>query len=425
MKNYTNIVAKTNMTRSHPSPSPLKYYSEVEIYITLLVLTCISITTIFGNGMVYIAFAKEKNLRTPTNYLILSLCIADTFVGVFSVNVYSIYVGSNSWLLGATMCVSWLVLDYWVFQASVFGVLTITIDRFLVIKYPLINHTGTRTNLRVKLAILSIWLISFLLWVPPIILFREKIRENVETKKECILPFANDVWFVLLAGIFSYILPVVMMSIIAIYTHRLLVKNKKSFSGKKLSTRIKPGTRTPVTTPQNSEVLNSESTEQAVIYKYSEPIKADDYPGYQDRAKPSFGGWTTVALTVTAGAGITLADIVTPCTGVTNKRIKQLNKISIFVLLMALAFTLTIFPYGILSTLKSIFENVVSERGWRIDYTLGYVNSMLNPICYALGNKKLNKAFKKILCTKCLKYKGNEVRLTSKPRKMKELKLTE
>lgn len=68
---------------------------------------------------------------------------------------------------------------------------------------------------------------------------------------------------------------------------------------------------------------------------------------------------------------------------------------------MAAAFSLTILPYGILSIVKSISPGAVGERSWRAAYILGYVNSMLNPVCYAFGNKRINTVFKKIICNRC------------------------
>ena len=319
MENFSGIHHAANITPNCSTITTTTPFSHLEVYVSMGVLFVISVTILFGNMVVFVAFKYSKNIRTATNSYILSLSIADTFVGAFSVNLYAVYIHSHTWELGPRWCVVWLALDYWVFQASVFGVLLITVDRFLVIKFPLITR-GLRTRFRVNMAIGFKWVFSFIIWVPATLLQREEIYLGVKScRKECTLPFQNETWSILLTGLISYIIPIIIMIIIAMYTYKILAR-MGSITEKKVS----------------------------------------------------------------------------------SKKEKEIKKISIFVLLMAAAFSVTIFPYASMSIMKAIFGNVVSERMWRVGYILCYVNSFLNPICYALGNKRFNSAFKRILCGKCI-----------------------
>ena len=45
-----------------------------------------------GNILVISSFYFYRNLRTINNYLILNLAIADLIIGVYSMNVYTVYV---------------------------------------------------------------------------------------------------------------------------------------------------------------------------------------------------------------------------------------------------------------------------------------------------------------------------------------------
>ena len=45
-----------------------------------------------GNILVIASFYFYRNLRTINNYLILNLAIADLIIGVYSMNVYTVYV---------------------------------------------------------------------------------------------------------------------------------------------------------------------------------------------------------------------------------------------------------------------------------------------------------------------------------------------
>lgn len=175
-------------------------FTTLEVSITLVIMAIVSITTIFGNFLVFLAFITEKKLRSPTNYLILSLSIADTFEGAFSINLYAQYIHSDHWIFGPELCMAWLSLDYCFFQASVFGVLIITIERFLVIRFPLINHASTHSSRRVKLAIILKWMVSFLIWMPTTLSQYHVVKGTIHTYKHCTLPFSDEMEFVLSTG---------------------------------------------------------------------------------------------------------------------------------------------------------------------------------------------------------------------------------
>lgn len=205
----------------------LGQFADWEVYFTIAIIGIISIIAVIGNILVFIAFYKEKRLRRPTNYLILSLAIADVFIGAFSVIIYAFYINFYDWNYSMDLCILWLSLDYWIFQASVFGVIIITIERFLVIKYPLINHTGSKKTFRIKLAIILTWMISFSIWVPAALTHYEKIDTYLKNERHCMMPFAEDKVFVLTTGLISYLLPVILMCFITGYTVRILRKSKQ------------------------------------------------------------------------------------------------------------------------------------------------------------------------------------------------------
>lgn len=97
----------------------LGQFSEWEVFFTITMIGVISIIAVFGNILVFIAFYQEKRLRGPTNNLILSLAIADFFIGAFPAIIYALYIYCYDWIYGIKFCILWLTLGYWIFQASV------------------------------------------------------------------------------------------------------------------------------------------------------------------------------------------------------------------------------------------------------------------------------------------------------------------
>merc|ERR1712080_295178 len=73
------------------------------------------------------------------------------------------------------------------------------------------------------------------------------------------------------------------------------------------------------------------------------------------------------------------------------------RKISTFVLLMAVTFTVTILPFGAFSIARVFSNHGINDRCWRVACILAYLNSALNPLCYAFGNKNFNDALKNML----------------------------
>ena len=79
--------------------------------------------------------------------------------------------------------------------------------------------------------------------------------------------------------------------------------------------------------------------------------------------------------------------------------------VATFNVLLGISFIVNILPFGVLSVARSVClhlngSSCVSTEWWYFGYIMCYFNSMLNPVCYAFGNKNFKRAFKLILCRK-------------------------
>ncbi|OWK55575.1 Histamine H1 receptor [Lonchura striata] len=178
---------------------------------TCLLLGGISLVTIVMNILVLCAVKMEKKLQTVGNLYIVSLSIADLIVGVAVMPLNIVDLLSPAWPLGLEACLFWLSMDYVASTASIFNLFILCVDRYRSVQQPL-QYLKYRTKMRASLLILGVWLLSFT-WVIPILgwhLFANNGQRTVEENK-CETEFFKVTWFKVLAAIFNFYLPSLLM----------------------------------------------------------------------------------------------------------------------------------------------------------------------------------------------------------------------
>ncbi|XP_072515664.1 trace amine-associated receptor 6-like [Salminus brasiliensis] len=119
-----------------------------------IVLSCVSVCTVFLNLLVIISISHFKQLHTPTNLLILSLAVADLLVGMFVMPVKIMQLIDSCWYLGETACSVSEIISGYSMAASLCSLILIAVDRYIAVSDPLlysIRITVSKTSLFISL----------------------------------------------------------------------------------------------------------------------------------------------------------------------------------------------------------------------------------------------------------------------------------
>ncbi|KAA0198289.1 putative muscarinic acetylcholine receptor [Fasciolopsis buskii] len=169
------------------------YTYSTGVTVVLAILTAItSLITIGGNLLVLLSFIVERALRTATNYFMASLAVTDVLIGVFSMNLYTLYLILGHWPLGRLSCDLWLSLDYTACLTSQYTVLIITIDRFCSVRIPA-KYRNWRSDRKLLIMVAITWIVpssAFFTIIMGWPYFRADIIPR--PRDQCYAEFAND-----------------------------------------------------------------------------------------------------------------------------------------------------------------------------------------------------------------------------------------
>ncbi|KAM8721869.1 muscarinic acetylcholine receptor M4 [Acanthopagrus schlegelii] len=471
-------------------------YKALEMFFIALVTGSLSFVTVTGNILVMLSIKVNRHLQTVNNYFLFSLACADLIIGVFSMNLYTVYIIVGYWPLGPVVCDLWLALDYVVSNASVMNLLIISFDRYFCVTKPL-TYPARRTTKMAGLMIAAAWILSFILWAPAILFWQFIVGQRTVPPGECYIQFLSNPAVTFGTAIAAFYLPVIIMTVL--YIHISLASRsrvskhkpeKKEKKGIKTPSLIKShllkqnnnNETSPQASPRSTPKLSVDSTTTALEAvkngRVEEPKPAKAKPLAQpspgvtqekessndsstafipptepknntkneviseaatnpnpvntetaDPAEPKISAsskWSKIKI-VTKQAGdecITAIEIVPPVEGAERhsipisrprtvarkfasiarsqvKRKRQMaareKKVTKTIFAILLAFIITWTPYNVMVLISTFCQSCVPDTVWAIGYWLCYVNSTINPACYALCNATFKKTFKNLL----------------------------
>nr|ANO39050.1 GCR083 [Schmidtea mediterranea] len=136
----------------------------IHVYLTSAVLGSLILCTIIGNVFVVAAIILEKNLQSVSNYLILSLAVADLMVASLVMSVSLLSEISKQWFLGIELCDFWVCFDVLCCSASILHLVAIAFDRYWAVTN--IDYIRMRTAKRIIIMIIIVWFLSIIISIP-------------------------------------------------------------------------------------------------------------------------------------------------------------------------------------------------------------------------------------------------------------------
>ncbi|XP_066506527.1 trace amine-associated receptor 13c-like [Hoplias malabaricus] len=159
-----------------------------------IILSCISLCTVFLNLLVIISISHFKQLHTPTNMLILSLAVADLIVGMFLMPVKIMELADSCWYLGQVGCYVFPVINGLSLSTSLCSLIFIAVDRYIAVSDPLLYSTRISVC---KMYVLIVVGWSFCLWYNIIYLYFNDhfFQSQINCYGECVL-FIKYYWVI-------------------------------------------------------------------------------------------------------------------------------------------------------------------------------------------------------------------------------------
>ncbi|XP_065111844.1 trace amine-associated receptor 11 [Paramisgurnus dabryanus] len=184
------------------------------------------ILIVYGNLLVICTISSFRQLHTPTNYLIVSMAVADLLLGVLVMPPSMVRSLETCWYFGDILCKFHSSTDFTLCNASVMHLTFISIDRYYAVCQPLQYHRRITTRVSVAM-ILASWgfsaFVGFGITFSELKVERERTEElHVNCKGGCLAMHGREIGFTY--SIVFYFIP--MFVIVSIYSKIFFIAQK-------------------------------------------------------------------------------------------------------------------------------------------------------------------------------------------------------
>ncbi|XP_066288370.1 histamine H3 receptor-like [Branchiostoma lanceolatum] len=349
--------------------------------------------TVCGNLLVIIAFWQNRNLRTTSNYFLLNLAFADFLIGSIAIPMYVPYILSGVWSLGHDACIVWLVIDYCVCSASTLNIMAISLDRYHCVTQA-VKYSMRKSIKRTMCHMGLVWIIAFLLYGPAIIGWEHFMGERIVPNDKCYVEFHSNFPFTFTASLVEFFTPFISVSFFycriymeirkrtqAKLARRVDLQNigpKKTSNG---NARLKRNRLSPTNNVKDSDAEDQKTSYDQLAVT---PIEAD--------------GSSTVSVQAAAPQGVGPSTSSEPIIADQKKKKPQLDmakemRVAKTLAIIVLVFGICWAPYTILTLVRTVCQNCISDVVYEVSFWFLWLNSTVNPIIYAVCHTQFRAAF--------------------------------
>ncbi|XP_074504549.1 alpha-1A adrenergic receptor-like [Sebastes fasciatus] len=322
-----------------------------------MVLGAFIVFAIAGNILVILSVMCNRHLRTPTNYFIINLAIADLLLGTTVLPVSATLEILDYWVFGRIFCDIWAAVDVLCCTASIMSLCVISIDRYIGVSYPL-QYPGIVTEKRALLAMLGVWALSVVISIGPLFGWKQPPSPD-----DTVCPITEEPFYALFSSLGSFYIPLIVILVMYCRVYIVAKRTTKNLeagvmrermNSGELTLRIHKGSQVHEETGGSSSTGGGKSQGRAHQARSSLTVKLLKFSREKKAAK---------TLGVVVGM-----------------------------------FTLCWLPFFLALPIGSFNVNLrPPDVLFKVIFWLGYFNSCLNPIIYPCYNREFKLAFIRIL----------------------------
>nr|XP_048680312.1 probable G-protein coupled receptor 19 isoform X2 [Caretta caretta] len=108
-----------------------------EIVVASMIFGALWLFSVFGNSLVCLVIHRSRRTQSTTNYFVVSMACADLLISMTSAPFVLLQFTSGRWTLGSVMCKLVRYFQYLTPGVQIYVLLSICVDRFYTIVYPL------------------------------------------------------------------------------------------------------------------------------------------------------------------------------------------------------------------------------------------------------------------------------------------------
>ncbi|NWY01921.1 DRD3 protein, partial [Nothoprocta ornata] len=409
-----SVPCEADNATEHDLPRSHAYYA--------LCYCILILAIIFGNVLVCLAVLRERTLQTTTNYLVVSLAVADLLLATLVMPwVVYLEVTGGVWTFSRICCDIFVTMDVMMCTASILNLCAISIDRYTAVVRPVQYqyNTGQSSCRRVSLMIVVVWMLAFAVSCPLLFGFNT-------TGDPSVCSISNPI-FVIYSSLVSFYLPfvVTLLLYVRIYlvlrqrqrkriltrqgshstSTRLSYTHKEHMERKTLSNRCQ-GTfspRLPFKCPGQETSATRKLLALLSLQRYCNFCQeaaltrapgTTQHNGLTERRKSRKPGLEVRTLS----DGKTMSSLRPAPQSPRLIQLRERKATQMLTIVLG-AFIVCWLPFFLIHILNAHCPSChVPPALYSASTWLGYVNSALNPIIYTTFNTDFRRAFLKILC---------------------------